>query len=74
MSNALKFTRHGSVKIIVSSSKINNLIITSVVDTGWGMTELDMSQLFKIYGKLDSNKQYNPNGVGLGLFICKKLS
>jgi len=38
------------------------------------MTELDMSQLFKIYGKLDSNKQYNPNGVGLGLFICKKLS
>ena len=37
------------------------------------MSDTDMLKLFKDFCSLKSNAHLNPNGVGLGLSICKKI-
>jgi signal transduction histidine kinase len=32
-----------------------------------------MSKLFKLFGFLESSKRMNTQGIGLGLYICKKI-
>ena len=32
-----------------------------------------MDKLFKLFGFLDATKEVNTKGVGLGLYICKKI-
>jgi signal transduction histidine kinase len=44
-----------------------------VKDTGLGISEEDKPTLFKMFGKLQSTAQINTSGIGLGLFICKRL-
>ena len=77
MSNALKFTQKGYIRVIVKC--INNdegLIFISIQDTGIGIKKDDIKSLFKEYGKLElgNNSNLNPTGCGLGLNISYKLS
>ena len=44
-----------------------------VTDTGIGIHVEDQKKLFKLYGLLESSREVNAKGVGLGLFICKKI-
>lgn len=44
-----------------------------MVDTGYGIKQEDQSKLFKIFGYLDQTKNVNTTGVGLGLYITKKI-
>lgn len=37
------------------------------------MSESELQKLFKDFCTLKSNAHLNPNGVGLGLSICKKI-
>lgn len=48
-------------------------VYVSVSDTGCGMSVEDQGKLFKDFCTLKSNAHLNPNGVGLGLSICKKI-
>ena len=78
-SNALKFTRQGSVKIFAKitpvlfnsvESKDNNLYLEiKVVDTGVGIQKEKMDSLFKSFGYIDDGKNLNEKGIGLGLNI-----
>jgi signal transduction histidine kinase len=72
INNAIKYTpRNGMVS--VSSNKNNIETIISVKDTGIGMSETELQNLFKIdkiYSKLGTNKE---NGSGLGLILCKEF-
>ena len=52
----------------------HKLIKISVKDTGIGIKEEDISKLFKNFGKLESHNHLNPNGIGLGLKICKQIA
>ena len=45
----------------------------SVIDTGIGIKQEDQSKLFKLFGFLESTKEINTKGIGLGLYICKKI-
>jgi len=38
-------------------------------DTGMGIKEQDLKNLFKIFGKLNDPQQINKEGTGLGLYI-----
>ncbi|MDR3204593.1 MAG: response regulator [Deltaproteobacteria bacterium] len=71
MSNAIKFTSHGSVSLKVTSE--NEQIIFEVIDTGVGIKEEDMSHLFESFKQLDTLKNRHIKGTGLGLAISKFL-
>ena len=49
------------------------MIEISVKDTGIGIKEEDQTKLFNLFGSLKSTKLLNPNGIGLGLHICKMI-
>ena len=76
-SNALKFTKNGSVTILAEIETQDNLqkyLKISVTDTGIGIKQEDKAKLFKLFGFIDSqNKQINKNGIGLGLVIANKI-
>ena len=44
-----------------------------VIDTGIGIKQEDMCRLFKLFGFLDTTKELNTKGIGLGLHISKMI-
>ncbi len=76
LSNALKFTHVGEVKLTAnlseSSSHKAHLII-QVEDTGIGMSEAHLSRLFKRFEQADSSTFRKYGGSGLGLAIVKGI-
>ena len=46
----------------------------SVEDNGVGIKVEDLPKLFKLFGFLESSKQINTKGIGLGLHISKKIT
>lgn len=74
--NAVKFTKHGHVDIIVDYEKIdeNNIRMKMMVkDTGIGIKECDLGRIFSSFQQLDSKRNRNIEGTGLGLAICSQL-
>lgn len=45
-----------------------------VEDTGIGIKEEDKGSLFRLFGFMNSTKELNTKGIGLGLYITKKLT
>ena len=45
-----------------------------VEDTGIGIKKEDMTKLIKLFGFLESTKELNTKGIGLGLHITKKIT
>lgn len=45
-----------------------------VIDSGVGISKEDQSNLFKLFGFLQSTKELNSKGIGLGLHISKKIT
>jgi len=43
-------------------------------DNGKGIKEEDLNKLFQLFGFLDTTKDLNTNGIGLGLYICKMIT
>ncbi|MBQ6298743.1 MAG: response regulator [Selenomonadaceae bacterium] len=76
LSNAVKYTRVGSVEFSVDGEKISddeiNLKFT-VKDTGIGVHEEDIPKLFNDFERFDAKKNKNIEGTGLGLAITNKL-
>jgi polar amino acid transport system substrate-binding protein len=76
VSNAIKFTKEGSVIVSVRELKNNGKsakILFSVKDTGIGLTEEQQQKLFKSFSQADSTTTRKFGGTGLGLAISKKL-
>lgn len=73
--NAIKFTPHGYVTINVDGKRENNkfMLSISVKDTGIGIKQEDMPRLFGLFQQLDSKRNRNIEGTGLGLKISKEL-
>jgi two-component system, OmpR family, sensor histidine kinase VicK len=76
VSNALKFTFEGHIKI--KAELIINRGIKyaqfSVSDTGMGIPKKEQKKLFKLFGMLDLNRNVNKNGWGIGLTISQKYA
>ena len=69
--NAVKFTSKGHVKLIVSAGE--DWLIFKVEDTGPGIREKDIPGLFKAFEQVDTSRNRNVVGTGLGLPICKSF-
>lgn len=72
--NSLKFTPPGGT-ITVSIRRNNNMVETSVSDTGCGIPKEDISRLFQKFGRLGHSykRLHGETGTGLGLFISKQI-
>lgn len=70
--NAIKFTRHGSVK--VAAQLDGEILRIEVADTGPGIAEDQFGRLFRDFSQLDSSSTRAFGGTGLGLAICKRLA
>lgn len=76
LSNAVKFTEKGSVKFGVekiSETQTDIALKFYVCDTGIGMHEDKLKDLFQIFNQLDMSNTKKYQGTGLGLSIVKKL-
>ncbi len=71
LNNAIKFTDQGEVR--VESRVSENLVVTSVSDTGIGINPEDMDKLFTPFYQIDTGLTRQYEGTGLGLSICKRL-
>lgn len=74
-SNALKFTEHGSVHIVVDFEQMDehDCLYIEVNDTGIGMTATQQAAVFSEFVQADSSTTRNFGGTGLGLSITKNL-
>jgi CheY-like chemotaxis protein/nitrogen-specific signal transduction histidine kinase len=74
--NALKFTPSGSVQLKIDhhglAGKLHRIRF-SVTDTGIGISEENISNIFSEYGQATEETSYQYGGTGLGLTISKKL-
>ena len=69
--NAIKFTYKGAIRINVTI--IEGKIVTSVSDSGLGISKEDLAKLFQFFGKLAKSSDINRGGLGLGLTISKMI-
>ena len=70
ISNAIKFT-HKKGKISVTISENDQEILTSITDTGIGISENKLATLFEINKPKNTLGTENEQGTGLGLILCK---
>jgi signal transduction histidine kinase/CheY-like chemotaxis protein/HPt (histidine-containing phosphotransfer) domain-containing protein len=74
--NALKFTAKGEVLLSVKTECVEGettVVRFSIRDTGIGIPEDKINELFKAFNQIDNSATRNYSGTGLGLFISKKL-
>ena len=76
LSNAVKFTRKGQITLTVSCRTENEAcdLAFSVEDTGIGIKPEDMPKIFVLFQQIDTKKNRNIEGTGLGLPIAKQLA
>ncbi|MCS5710685.1 ATP-binding protein [Candidatus Berkiella aquae] len=75
LSNANKFTKEGTVQLLIENQKINDeaFVSFSIIDTGIGIPPEQFPNLFKIFSQTDSKVARNLGGTGLGLYLTDKL-
>lgn len=76
LTNSIKFTSEGYVKLAVVANKETTEtieVLFSVEDTGIGIEEEVRKRLFKPFSQADSSTARRFGGTGLGLTICKNL-
>jgi len=75
LSNALKFTKEGSVDLnIKKDPKNEDFIIFSVKDTGIGIPEDKQKIIFEAFQQADGSTQRKFGGTGLGLSISREIA
>lgn len=77
LSNAIKFTSEGSVRVKIASMDMEGenkvKIRMAVADTGIGISEANMGKLFIRFSQVDSSDTRRYGGSGLGLVITKQI-
>ena len=73
LSNALKFTEAGEVRLTVERRGADELHV-AVKDSGIGLTPEGMAKLFQSFSQADSSTTRKYGGTGLGLVISKRLA
>jgi signal transduction histidine kinase len=74
ISNALKYTNHGEIRVSASLTPEARAVIFTVTDTGIGIASDDQERIFEDFVQVDHALQRRVKGTGLGLPLCKKLA
>ena len=78
LSNACKFTEHGTITLTLLREREEtaggDVVLVSVSDTGIGMTAKQMDRLFEAFSQAEASTTSKYGGTGLGLAITKRFS
>jgi signal transduction histidine kinase len=74
ISNALKFTERGEVRVSTCHDQESGTVTFSVRDTGVGIAYEDQERIFEEFTQLANPAQSQFKGTGLGLPLCRKLA
>ncbi|HEU4600438.1 MAG TPA: ATP-binding protein, partial [Steroidobacteraceae bacterium] len=74
ISNALKFTEHGEVRVSAHFDSRAKQILFLVSDTGIGIAPPDQARIFEEFSQVDGHLQKAGKGTGLGLPLSKQLA
>lgn len=72
LDNALKFTPQGG-KVVVKASHENDLVNIAIMDTGIGIPEDRLQEIFEPFHQLDSAATRRFAGTGLGLAMVRRI-
>jgi len=73
ISNALKFTERGEVRVSVARGH-DETVVFSVADTGIGIASEDQDRIFQEWTQIDGHRQKGVKGTGLGLPLSRKYA
>jgi signal transduction histidine kinase len=73
VSNALKFTEAGEVRVS-ARAEAGDTIVFAVRDTGMGIAVEDQARIFEDFAQVDGHIQRRRRGTGLGLPLSRKLA
>jgi signal transduction histidine kinase len=74
ISNALKFTEQGEVRVTASFDAGKGRLNLSVRDTGIGIAPQDQNRIFEQFSQVDTKIQKHVKGTGLGLPLSRSLA
>lgn len=69
--NAIKYTEKGVIKIIVDKEDGGHTL--RVIDTGIGFDKIDHANFFQKFYRGKNTKRLDAQGVGMGLYVCRKF-
>ncbi len=72
LSNALKFTSEGAVRLTVT--RLVDGVSVCVTDTGIGIASEKLEEIFEAFRQADTSTTRQYGGTGLGLAICRRLA
>lgn len=74
ISNAIKYTRKGLVRVVVRDDVVQKKIFVDVIDTGIGMSSETMVKIFQKFERADNANEANIHGTGLGLYVAVNMA
>jgi signal transduction histidine kinase len=74
LTNALKFTAQGWVRVTAARDPATDRVAISVADSGIGISPKDQAVIFEDFRQADDSPTRQYAGAGLGLAICRRLA
>jgi len=72
--NAIKFTEQGTIRLLLECDQQQERLKFHVIDTGIGIPDSQLQQIFLPFGQADSSTTRKNGGTGLGLAITKRIA
>jgi len=69
--NAIKYTKNGGITIKMKKTPLTEKVLIS--DTGDGMTEQEISNVFQMFTRATAGMKNHTGGSGVGLYVAKKF-
>jgi signal transduction histidine kinase len=74
VSNAVKFTERGMVRITAANDATGEAVVFAVTDSGIGISDDNLQLIFEEFSQIEHPLQRRSKGTGLGLPLCRKLA
>ncbi len=74
VTNAIKYTPKGTITAYVHEDAKQKTVYLDLIDTGIGMSEKTISNLFGKFVRAENAHTVNVNGTGLGLYIAREMA
>jgi len=74
ISNALKFTEKGAVRVSAALDDADDTLVFAVTDTGIGIDADHLHLIFEEFTQVENPLQRRSKGTGLGLPLCRRLA